>query len=381
MNLINRFYYSSTLTVLVLFALSFIFLYGCKNKNTYEAPPPQAVTVSKPIIKTITDFVDFTGYTQSNQKVNIKARVTGILQSMNFKPGQKVNKGDLLFIIEPTEYEDNLKMAKAHLESAKAHLVLTEAKLKRLTEASKSNAVSKLNVIQANADCDAAKANVSSAEAELGLANQKLQYTNVTAPIDGIISRNLIDIGNLVGTGESRNLAYIVNNDPLFIYFDMNDDIIMKLLKQGSGKIIKTDFSIGLGEGNDFPFNGKLSYIAPDMDLGSGTITIRGEIPNTKGEILSGSFVRVRIPADEIKNAVLIPETALAYNQSGPFLLLVNKKDSVMQRSVDLGCRYKNLRVVENGLKPEEQIIISGLQLVRPGMKVSPVKGKINIRQ
>lgn len=380
MNLINRFYYSGTLKVLVLFALSSIFLFGCKSKNSYVAPPPPTVTVSKPIIKNITDFVGFTGYTQSNQKVNIKARVAGILQSMNFAPGQNVKKGDLLFIIEPTEYEDNLQMAKAQLESVKAQLVLAEAKLKRLKKASKSNAVSKLDVIRASADCDAANANVSSAEAQLGLANQQLQFTNVTAPIDGVISRNLIDIGNLVGTGESINLAYIVNDDPIFIYFDMDDDIIMKLLQQGSGKIIETDFSIGLGEGTDFPYNGKLSYIAPDMDLGTGTVTVRGKIPNKKGEILSGSFVRVRIPANEIKNAVLIPETALAYNQSGPFLLVVSKKDSVISRSVDLGCRYKNLRVVDHGLKSDEQIIISGLQLVRPGMKVSPVKGKINIR-
>ena len=380
MNLIKRLYYSTTLTVLVIFGLSTIFLFGCKSKNTYEAPPPPTVTVSKPIVKDITDFVDFTGYTQSNQKVNIKARVAGILESMNFSPGQKINKGDLLFVIEPTEYEDNLKMAKGHLESAQAQLVLAEAKLKRLKEASKSNAVSELDVIQATADCDAAKANVTSTEAELGLANQQLQYTNITAPIGGIISENYIDVGNLVGTGQSINLAYIVNDDPMFIYFDMDDEIIMNLLQQGSGEVFETDFLVGLGEGIDFPYNGKLSYIAPDMDLGTGTVTVRGKISNKKGEILSGAFVRVRVPAEEIKDAVLIPESALAYNQSGPFLLIVSKKDSVFSRNVDLGCRYKNLRAVKEGLKPDEQIIISGLQLVRPGMKVSPIKGKITIR-
>jgi len=151
-------------------------------------------------------------------------------------------------------------------------------------------------------------------------------------------------------------------------------------LQQGSGEVFETDFLVGLGEGIDFPYNGKLSYIAPDMDLGTGTVTVRGKISNKKGEILSGAFVRVRVPAEEIKDAVLIPESALAYNQSGPFLLIVSKKDSVFSRNVDLGCRYKNLRAVKEGLKPDEQIIISGLQLVRPGMKVSPIKGKITIR-
>lgn len=371
----------SRILLWVAVALAPVFLVsGCKGKNEYVAPPAPQVTVSKPVQQAVTDYVDFTGMTEAVEFVEIRARVEGYLQSIQFEPGARVKKGALLFVIDPKPFQAKLDEAKAELARRQAELKQAEATLKKKELAFKANAVSELEIIQSRADMDVAKASIQAAEAAVRTAELELSYTRIPAPISGRISRNMVDEGNLVGATDRTLLATIVRDDPIYAYFNVNErDMLDYQQKYGSGQSPTsrdkgTTLLLGLSNQEGHPYEGRVDYVENRLDSSTGTIQVRGVFPNPEHKLLPGLFARIRAPLGSRDNALLAPEIALGTDQRGEFLLVVNDKNIVEYRQVKTGAQVEDMRVIEAGISSEDRIIVNGLQRARPGIPVNPVE-------
>ena len=358
---------------------------GCKqNEQKYTAPPPPKVTVAKPLVKDITEYADFTGNTKAFESVDVRARVEGFLESMEFTPSSLVEKGQLLFVIDRRPYQAKLEEAQASLATAKAQLQLAQAKLVRKERAYKQRAVSEVDVIEAKADKATAQASILSAQASIDLAKINLGYCSVTSPIKGVVSRNLVDVGNLVGSGESTLLTSVVNMDPIYAYFNVSERQLLefrerrrKARRESEGRSSEGWIWLGMANEKGFPHHGQIDYIDNTVDPTTGTISVRGKFPNVNRDILPGLFVRIRVKIGILKNAVMVPDSALGMDQSGHYALVVNQENKVERRKVEVGPMQKGLRVTLSGLKPEERVIVKGLLRARPGIAVNPEETKI----
>jgi len=354
-----------------------LFTAGC-SQNEYQPPPPPAVTVATPTVKDVTFYAEYTGYTKAQESVDIRARVEGFLESMHFEPSSQVKAGQLLFIIDPRTYVALRDQAKGDLAQCEAELQLAKATLTRKENAYKDRAVSEVDVIQARAEKAKAEAAIEAAKANLQSAEINLGYTRIHAPIAGRISRNMVDVGNLVGAGEKTLLTNIVDDDPIYVYFNISENDILQYRKYSDqtpdprdGKDqAKAYLALAMDEG--YPHEGYLDYMDNAVDPNTGTIQVRGVFPNDQGDILPGFFARVRIPLGVRKNAVLTPEVAVAADQGGNYLLLVDDKNVVQYRKVTTGPNEGDMRVILDGLKAGERVIVAGVQRSRPGMQVTP---------
>ena len=356
---------------------------GCAAED--QAPPAPAapeVTVATPVQRDITNFADFTGRTEAIEAVEIRARVPGELQRMEFTPSSPVRQGDLLFIIEPEPYIAAVDIAVANIQMWESELVRAHSDLSRLEQAIQTNAVSEQDVDSARADVQRAEANLSAAQAGLRTAEIDLSYTEVRTPIDGIVSRNLVDLGNLVGAGENTLLTTVVNIQPLYAYFDVSESLLLRLFEErgaGLGERARSDDTpvfLGVDTEEGWPHEGTLDYLDNIVDSSTGTIQSRGVFPNEGGMLLPGLFARIRVPLGVEENAVLVEETAIGTDLGGKFVLVVGADDIVELRHVELGALEDDgLRVVRSGLAADERYIINGLQRARPGLPVTPTTG------
>jgi len=354
-------------------------LIGCDKKNEYAPPPPPQVTVSNPIQKNVTEYADFNGLTEAVDYVEIRARVEGYLESINFKQGSRVKEGDLLFVIDPKPFQAKLDEAKAELERRQAELKQTDATLKRKDLAYKANAVSEVEVIQARADRDVAKAAIQAALAAIETANLNLSYTKIHAPISGRIGRELVDEGNLVGASERTLLTTIVKDDPIYVYFNVNERDLLHYQEHSSREDSPTNGKgntpvyLGLSTQQGYPFEGRIDFVDNRLDPSTGTIQVRGVFQNSDHQLWPGLFARIRVPVGTRENALMVPDLAVGTDQRGDFLLIVNDKNEVEYRPVKLGPLERGMRVIETGVSPNDRIIVEGLQRARPGLAVSPV--------
>jgi RND family efflux transporter MFP subunit len=359
-------------------ALLVVLLVGCDQNNTYVPPPPASVTVSKPVKRTVTNSIEVTGSTQSSNTVNLVARVTGYLQSVNFKDGSFVKKGDLLFVIEPAPYEANVRLAAATVEQQQATLTQATAEYARQQRLIKQNATSVSQVENWRAQRDAARAAIDEAKANLDLARINLSYTRVEAPFDGRIGRHQVDPGNLVGPGGSTQLATIDQLAPMFVYFNVDEQNVLNLrarLRAEAKTLADVEpikLGIGLQNENGYPHEATLDFVASDVDQSTGTLQVRSVIANQDYVFLPGMFVRVRVPVGITDNALLVPDRAVGIDQRGHYLLVVNGDDVVAQRTVQIGALNDGMRVVEQGLTANDRVVIDGLQRAIPGSKVTP---------
>lgn len=351
---------------------------GCEEKNVYAPPPPPQVAVSKPIQKTVTDYADFNGLTEATDYVEIRARVEGYLENINFQPGARVKAGDLLFVIDPRPFQAKLDEAKAELERRKAELKQAEATLKRKELAFKANAVSEVEVIQGRADRDVAKAAIQAALAAIDTAELNLAYTRIHAPISGRIGRELVDEGNLVGASERTLLTTIVRDDPIYVYFNVNErDLLryqqnaLRLKPSREGKA-STPVYLGLSDQAGYPFEGRIDFVDNRLDPSTGTIQVRGVFDNHEHLLWPGLFARIRVPTGTRESALLVPDLALGADQRGEYLLVVNVQNKVEYRPVKTGARSGNMRVIEDGIAADDLIIVEGLQRARPDLTVTP---------
>jgi len=375
--------YLGSIARAALSALAIVTLAGCEQ-NTFVPPPPPKVEVATPVQRQITRYLEATGNTSAVKSVDLVARVQGFLQSIDYNDGSFVKEGTTLFTIEPDTYKLKLDQAQAAEAGAEATLKQAEFDFRRQTDLVARQAVSQATLDTSTANRDNAQANLQQAQANTRIAEVNYGYTKVTAPFDGVVTAHLVSVGELVGAASPpTQLATIVALDPIWVNFNVNEQDVIKVRAEARRKgltaadLKKTPVEIGLQTEDGFPHRGTLDYLAPTVNLSTGTLAVRGIIPNPDRVLLPGYFVRVRVPIDQDPNALLVPDTALGTDQSGRYLLVVNKDNVVEQHKVETGPVEGDLRVIENGLKPDDRVVIAGLLKVIPGEKVDPQLQKI----
>ncbi len=356
-----------------------VLLAGCGQNNTYVAPPPPKVTVAKPVQRAVTHYLDATGTAAAVNSADLVARVSGFVQAIQYNDGDFVKKGKVLFIIEQQPYALKVEQAKASEESASATLKKAKTDYDRQADLIKSGSTTQAKVDDAIASRDSAQSSYDQAVASLKQAEIDYSYTSVAAPFDGIVTARKVSVGAYVGaTGSPTVLASIVQADPVYVNFNVNERDVLRIRaeirKRGltPGDLKKVPVEVGLQTDEGYPHTGHLDYASPTVDSSTGTLAARGVFADPKRVMLPGMFVRVRVPTGVEQNALLVPDAALGNDQSGRYVLVVNKDNVVEQRTVTIGDREGALRVIDKGIKPDDQVIVAGLLRAVPGQKVEP---------
>ncbi|HEX3442580.1 MAG TPA: efflux RND transporter periplasmic adaptor subunit [Pseudolabrys sp.] len=359
--------------------LMLVALAGCGESNTYVAPPPPKVTVATPVKKSVTKFLEATGTTAAVNSADLVARVPGFVQTINYKDGDFVKKGTLLFTIEPESYNLKWKQAQAAQDSANALLTQAQLQYQRQYDLRQSNTNTQAQLDDATASRDNAKANVSQADINTQLAKINYGYTSVTAPFDGVVTARTVSIGDYVGANSQPTvLASIVELDPIYVNFSVNErDVLLiraEMRRRGltPQDLKKVPIDVGLQTEQGYPHSGLLDYVSPTIDSSTGTLAVRGIFQNADRALLPGLFVRVRVPTGTQDDALLVPDVALGSDQSGRYLLTVNKDNVVEQRTIEAGALDGTMRVIDKGIGPDDRVIVAGLLRAIPGQKVDP---------
>jgi len=357
-------------------------LAGCEQ-NSFVPPPPPKVDVAAPVQRPVTRYLEATGNTAPIKTVDLVARVQGFLQSIDYQDGSFVKEGTTLFEIEPETYKLKLEQARAAEAGAQASVKQTEADFKRQSDLVSRQAVSQATLDTSTSARDNAQANLTQAQANTKIAEVNYGYTKVTAPFDGIVSAHLVSIGELVGVASPTQLASIVALDPVYVTFNVNEKDVLQIRAEARRRgltpadLKQFPVEVGLQTEDGYPHQGMLDYAAPTINQSTGTLAVRGVVPNPDRVLLPGYFVRIRVPTDKQQNALLVPDTALGSDQGGRYLLVVNADNVVEQRKVQAGPLDGGLRVIEGGLKGDDRVVTAGLLRVIPGQKVDPQVQKI----
>ncbi len=374
------------------FGLMIVFglvLVGCGEENTYVAPPPPKVTVALPVLEEVTDYLEFTGTTEAAAHVDIPARVPGTLEVVHFEPGSPVQAGDLLFTIDPQEYQAEVAIAEANLAQTQAVQTDADKSLERAKALLSRGNVSQASFDEAQAKALTAAADVKAAQANLQKARIDLGYTSITAPISGRVGRNFVDVGNLVGSGDNILLADITTYDPIYVIFTLNELDLLEVLARFRAEMesagldpdspagqssVRLPLEMALSNENGFPRTGFVDYAESAVDPDTGTMQVRGifQNPGAIPQILPGLFTRVRMALGSRPDLPLVAEQAVGSDQGGQFLLVVNDENTVEKRPVRLGALIDGLRVIEEGITPQDRVVVNGTQRARPGAPVEP---------
>ena len=351
------------------------------------APPPPAVTVAKPLVKEMEEWNDFTGQFEPLDSVEVRARVSGYLESINFIDGQLVNKGDLLFVIEPRPYELALETSKAQLSQSEAELQLAQAQLDRTAQLRKNDYATKETYDERVSQVAIAAAARDSAMASVNQAQLNLDYTRVTAPVSGRMGRHEVSVGNLVmgGTaGSTTLLTTIVSLDPIWLTFNVSEGDGMtykRLVQKGEIRSARDNTVKVEGQLMDektWTVKGTIDFVDNQYNRSSGTIRVRAAFPNPDLFITPGQFGRVRVPMSQLRPTILVPDAAVVTDQSVKVLFTVTADGTVVPKQVELGAVTDDgLRIIRSGITPDDRVIINGLLRARPGAKVTAEEGTI----
>jgi len=351
------------------------------GRNEYAASPPPEVTVARPLVQDVIDHHEFTGQVAAVDSVEIRARVPGYLKEIHFKDGDLVEEGELLFTIDPREYDAAVQQAEAEVLNARSGLDFAENDLKRREMAFKDNAVSELDVLRSRAERDKGKAALAGARALLEKANLDLSYTQVRSPVGGRVSRHLVSIGNLVGSGEPTLLTTVRSLDPVYFYFVLDERLLTRLVRRlrekggfdAEGKPKEPPkITLALAGEETFGHRGVVDYMDNRVNPDTGTIQMRARVENPDFLITAGVFARGKIPGEVLEDSLLVPERVLGVDQAGRFVMVVNDQNVVEQRTVQLGPQIGTMRVISRGLSTSDRIVVNGLMRARPGVEVSP---------
>ncbi len=330
---------------------------------------PPKVTVAHPVIRQVSDYVDFTGRLEAAQKVDLRARVTGALTKVRCRPGMAVKKGELLFEIDPRPYQIEVAKAEAEVRRAEIRARRGEDDLKRARALMARGAMSREDFDQIVSRHAEAEAGLKAVRARLDLARLYLDFTRVSAPLAGRVSAQVLDEGNVV-LADTTLLTTLVSVDPICAYFDVDQRTLLRLRKLKMGPRIPV--RIGLPDEERFPHRGQVDVVGDQVDPGTGAARWRAALPNPKDELLPGMFVRVRLPAGAPHKALLIPEQALGTDQGRKFVYVVTRDNKVDERRVQVGQVHDGFRAIVAGVEKDDQVIVRGLHRVRPGMTVQP---------
>ena len=358
-----------------------LWLAGCNNQQsaTHGLPAPE-VTVSKPEQKEVVNWNEFTGRTAAVKLVSVTPRVSGYIVDIPFKEGDVVQKGDLLFQIDPRPYQHACEQAVGQLQQAQANQQLQDVTFARQQRLRETGVIAKEDYDTALSNKSQAASQVISAQAALASAQLNLEFTHVTSPISGRVSRQLVNIGNLV-QADSTQLTTIVSIDPIYAYFSMDELAALSYQRLGrEGKLArsqdgKVPVYLQLQDETGFPHEGTIDFSDNAFDSTTGTLLVRGTFPNPDGFLTPGNFVRVRLASSPKYNALLVADRAIGSDQDQSFVYVVDAKNIARLRHVKIGQLAEGLRVVKSGLQPDDEVIINGIIKVRPDNPVKPQQG------
>jgi RND family efflux transporter MFP subunit len=357
-------------------------LAGCvRVPSAAPKAAPTPVTVSRPVERDVTDYADFTGRTAAVDSVEVRARVWGYLDKVNFKEGALVKKGDVLFEIDPRLYRADLERTRGTVAQYEARVRRLERDYQRVKNLRARGAVGQEEYDRYEGDYREAAASLDVARANRDLAELNLAYTGVTAPVSGRVSRYVVTVGNLIQSGDQNGgtlLTTIVSVDPMYVYFDMDERAVLRireLIREGKAKSSReTEWPVALGLATEkgFPHRGTINFEDNQVNPKTGTLRVRGVFPNKDEALSPGFFARVRVPIGRAHRALLVSDRAIDTDQGQKVLYVVNEKNEVASRPVRLGALHHGLREITEGLDAGERVIVSGLQQVRPGVTVEP---------
>jgi multidrug efflux system membrane fusion protein len=364
--------------------VSLALLTGCAQRlPQIAAPESPTVPVSQPIQREVTEYVDFTGRTDAVQAVDIRPRVTGYLVKIPFKEGSEVKKDDLLFEIDPRPYEAQLHQAEGQVSLNEAQYKLAKTTYDRDLPLLGSGATSRQQLDQEKAAVDEAAARIKAAQSSLEMYRLNLNFTKVTSPIDGQISRYYLTVGNLVNQDQTL-LTTVVSLDPIYAYFDMDEPTLLHIRRAiNEGKIKRPQDGrvpvfMGLQGEDGYPHTGTVNFVNNQVNPTTGSISVRGLFPNPRpangARLLSpGMFVRIRLPIGQPRPALLVIDRAIGSDQGMKFLYTVDSENKVQYRRVTLGpLQEDGLRVVTEGLKPDDRVVVGALPQISPRLQIQP---------
>jgi RND family efflux transporter MFP subunit len=362
-----------------LIALSFAGLVaGCEEANRYVPPPPPQVAVANPLSTKVTAYLEETGTLAAVNSVDLVARIPGFVTAIQYTDGTFVKKGTPLFQIEPPPYKAKWDQAIAAVDAAKAQLANSQAEFERQADLVKRQVSTQANYDKALAQRDSDKANLEAQQANAEVAQINYGYTQVSAPFDGIVSARLISVGEYVGANNTpTKLATIVQVDPIWVNFNINEQDVQRIraerakLGLTSNDVNNIPVEVGLQTDTGFPYKGHLDYAAPTLTSGTGTLAVRGIIDNPNAALLPGYYVRVRVPGPG-QERLLVPDVAIGSDQGGRYVLVLNAENVIAQRKITPGQLVGPMRVVLDGLKSDDRVVVDGLLRAIPGQKVDP---------
>jgi multidrug efflux system membrane fusion protein len=345
-----------------------------------QGAPPQAppVTAARALARDVTDWNEFTGRLEAVNHVDVRPRVSGLIASVRFTEGAIVERGDVLFEIDPRPFEAEVDRLRAELTRAKAAFARTSAERDRARRLTAENAISTEEHDRRFSSATEAEAQVSAVEAALRAAELNLEFTRVVAPIAGRVGRAIVTEGNLVssGPGEATLLTTLVSLDPIYATFEVDEQSFLAFQRAAAGGrkgggARGVDIRMALAGEEDFPRAGRLQFLDNQLDAGTGTIRVRAVFANAEGALTPGLFVRLRMSGGKPYQAVLVQDQAVGTDLDKRFVYVVGDDQSIAYRPVTLGPIVDGLRVVRDGLRPDEVVLVNGLQRVRPGVKVN----------
>ena len=364
--------------------LYFLLLAACGSKQQREeGPQALSVPVANPIELELTEYEDYTGRLEAVEIVDVKPRVSGYIKSIHFREGQKVQKGDLLFVIDPRPFQAQVNRLKAQVAQTEAALNLARANKNRAERLIESRAISQEEIDIRESEAYQAQADLEAAQAELKAAELDLGFTQIIAPIDGIADRYFVTLGNLV-TGDLTSLTTIMPHAPIHAYYEVDEGSFLRGVRAyfegdqpGRGSGVKIPAYLGLDDEEGFPHEGFIDFASNQIDPDTATITIRALFENKNEFLTPGLFARIRVPVSKKKKRILIPDTSIASDQAIRYVWVVGADNTPERRQIELGPRHENYRIIRSGLTIKDRIVISGIQFMRPGISLDPQSTEI----